>query len=169
MRAKRNKYPESENYYPFRKWYQSCDLLHAWVLSPSSWDGGEVILRNTLKKKNPNKAPSPLWSYRSVIVGCWRSFTNSICCSPAGDVHNEREKKVKCPWHPQAASSWCWGMICLGFASLGPEWVFQSTTLLSQVSKGLMDISDPGGIASAHSASVSLFENADFLIFFFSF
>lgn len=54
----------------------------------------------------------------------------------------------------------------MGFASLGPKWMFQSTTLLGQDPKDLVDISDSGSIVSVLRASVSLFENAGYLGFF---
>lgn len=57
----------------------------------------------------------------------------------------------------------------MGFASLGPKWVFQSTTLLGRDSKGLVDISDSGSTVSVLRASVPLFENAGYLGFFFNF
>lgn len=125
MRAKRNKYPESENYYPFRRWHQSCDLLHAWVLSPSSWDWGEIILRSTFKRrgeKNLSKTPSPLWSYHSVVVGCWWCFTNNICFSPVGGIHKKEQRRWNIPNTPRLHPHDAGGCSC--FVSLWPKRMF---------------------------------------------
>lgn len=67
----------SKNYYPFRKWHQTCDLLHAWVPSPSRWDAGDIILRNNLENK----------SHQSIILALklWhcdlRSSATVLCAS----------------------------------------------------------------------------------------